>query len=535
LVDQPQADGRNWEHPYFDNFNSAFNPQTTINRDNVRSLRLKWTCELTPGSFSKAGAGSKSLAPKRRSRVQTIPLVIDGKIFVADGNNVVYSIDAEAGSPRWSFGAPLEGDMEFGLLHTLNYHKGLVYIVSSNCVLYGLHPDSGAVGFQMSGIFPDGAKGYSGRTAPSFFHDTGITGAATPYEVTARGCVASCDLSSKEVRWRWFSVPPAVKGPKNWDKDASKGNIKAYPGDWGKTEFSGRGSVWTQPVVDEEAERVYFGTGDPDLFLLKGSLVPGPLLYTDCLVALNPNTGKMLWYYQSTPHDVVSWDFGWNTILAEAEVDGKKRKVAIGGTKGNHVYVLDAETGKPIYSPVRVGHNTTPLNVNLGNEADLLRSLEPGVYCPGHGGGINAGLAFAYNHIYVSSQRMEQRAEWHRGKYRGKPMKIMKLTNTDSPQHSTISAIDAGRGEIRWSFFIPNIHQSAGLVVSGGVLYAVDRKGVFYMLDALNGELIRMEQLDGAGSAGVSVAASKGGEMRVFVPLTGAEGSPNKLLCFGLS
>lgn len=528
-----QAEGLNWEHPYFDNFNSAFNPQTTINRENVRSLELKWTCELAPANFQKKGAKSGSRT-SRPSRVQTIALVIGGNAFVADGNNVLYSVDAKTGSPRWSFAAPLEGKTEFGLVHTLNFHGGLVYLVSSNCILYGLDPASGALRFKMGGIFPDGAKGYSGRTAPSFFHEMAITGAATPYEVTARGCVASCDLSTRKAGWRWFSVPPAVKGRKNWDVEADKGNIKAYPDDWGKTEFSGRGSVWSQPVVDEDAERVYFGTGDPDLFLLEGSIVPGPLLYTDCLVSLDPNTGKMLWYYQTTPHDVVSWDFGWNTILAEIQVDGAKRKVAIGGTKGNHVYVLDAETGRPVYAPVRVGHNTTPLNVNLGNDADMLRSLEPGVYCPGHGGGINAGLAVAYNNIYVSSQRVEQRAEWQQGRYRGKPMKTIKLTNTDSPQYSTISAIDAGRGEIRWSFFLPNLYQGAGLVVSGGVLYGVDRKGILYMLDAMSGDLLRSDDLGGAGSAGVSIAAAKGGEMRLLVPVTGTGGSPNKLLCFGL-
>jgi len=499
----------------------------------VRSLKLEWTCELAPANFGKKGAPSGSRT-SRPTRVQTIALVIDGNIFVADGNNVVYSVDSETGSPRWSFRAPLEGDMTYGLVHTLNFREGLVYMVSSNCILYGLDPKSGAVRFQMGGLFPDDAKGYSGRTAPSFFHETAITGAATPYEVTARGCVASCDLSSKKVGWRWFSVPPAVKGSKNWDVEARKGNIKAYRDDWGKTEFSGRGSVWTQPVVDEEAERVYFGTGDPDLFMLEGSIVPGPLLYTDSLVSLNSRTGKMVWYYQSTPHDVVSWDFGWNTILAEVLVDGARRRVAIGGTKGNHVYVIDAETGKPIYAPVRVGHNTTPLNVNMGNDADMLRSLEPGLYCPGHGGGINAGLAFAYNNIYVSSQRVEQRAEWQRGKYRGKPMKTIKLTNADSPQYSSISAIDAGRGEVRWSFFMQNLYQGVGLVVSGGVVYGVDRKGTLYMLDAMNGELIRSEALGGSGSAGVSIAASKGGEMRLFVPVTGFEGSPNKLLCFGL-
>ena len=108
LESHRQAEGLNWEHPYFDNFNSAFNPQTTINRENVRSLELKWTCELAPANFQKKGAKSGSRT-SRPSRVQTIALVIGGNAFVADGNNVVYSVDAKTGSPRWSFAAPLEG------------------------------------------------------------------------------------------------------------------------------------------------------------------------------------------------------------------------------------------------------------------------------------------------------------------------------------------------------------------------------------------------------------------------------------------
>jgi len=215
LESRRQADGRNWEHPYFDNSNRAFNPQTKINRENVRSLELKWTCQLSPANFRKEGTGSGSTT-SRPARVQTTALIIDGNAFVADGNNVIYSIDAKTGSPRWSFGAPLEGEMKFGLVHTLNYHGGLVYLVSSNCILHALDPENGALRFKMGGIFPDEAKGYSGRTAPSFYHEKAITGAATLYEVTARGCVASCDLSSKKVDWRWFSVPPAGQGPSAW-------------------------------------------------------------------------------------------------------------------------------------------------------------------------------------------------------------------------------------------------------------------------------------------------------------------------------
>ncbi len=539
--------GLDWEHPYFDEFNRSFNPQTTINRDNVRDLALKWTCVLDAATFGAAADDEEKASPEaRRRRIQTMALVIDGNVFVADGGNRVYCVDARSGSPRWSFQPPLAGGAGFRLVHTLNSHRGLVYMVSSDCVLYGLDPGTGTLKTRIGGIFPDDAKGYSGRTAPSFHGDSAITGAATPYEVTARGCVVSCDLQSKEVRWRWFAVPPAVTGPKNWDAEAHKGNISAYQNDWGETDFSGRGSVWSQPAVDEGTGTVYFGTGDPDLFLIEGSMVPGPLLYTNCIVAVDAKTGGMRWYHQTTPHDVMSWDICWSTILAEAEVDGRRRKVVIAGTKGNYVYVLDSETGKPVYSPIRVGYNTTQLNANLGDRADMLLSVKPGLYSPGRGGGINAALAFAYNTIYVSSHRMDQRAEWEDGTYRGKPMRVMKFTNADSPQFSTISAIDASRGEIRWSYFVPNFYHGAGLVVSGGVVYGVDREGVLHMLDAESGTLLRREALGGAGTTGVSIAATKNGEMRLFVSVGGRDGGggrgagaggggPNRLLCFGLT
>lgn len=517
-----------WKHPYFDEFNTSFNPQKVINRGNVGNLKLKWACRLTPGNFG----GPRHEKPK--GVVQTVALVVGGAAFVADGANNVYSVDARTGKPKWTYKAPTEGATGHELIHTLNYHDGLVYMLSSNCVLYGFDPETGELKNRVFDIFPDKASGYSGRTAPSFFGDNAIVGAATTHEGTARGCVAACDIRSKNVAWRWFAVPPAVIGPKNWDAEAKKGNISAYPNDWGETDLSGRGSVWSQPVVDSQAGLVYFGTGDPGLFV-EGSMMPGPLLYTNCLVSLDAKTGEMKWYFQTTPHDVLGWDTGWSTILAEVGFEGKKRKVVIAGTRGNLVYVLDAETGKPLYSPVRVGFNTEALNANLGDRADMTLSLKPGVYSPGRGGGIDAALAFADNTIFVSSQRIDQRADWRDWTYQGKPMRVIEFTNTDSPRFSTISAIDASRGEVRWSYFIPNSYQGAGLVVSGGVVYGVDGKGILYMLDAENGALIRKILLPGGASTGVSIASTKEGEMRLFVSVSARDGGPNKLLCFGLT
>ncbi|HUK75000.1 MAG TPA: PQQ-binding-like beta-propeller repeat protein, partial [Nitrososphaerales archaeon] len=165
--------------------------------------------------------------------------------------------------------------------------------------------------------------------------------------------------------------------------------------------------------------------------------------------------------------------------------------------------------------------------------ADMVGSLEPGVYCPAHNGGINAAAAFAYNTIFVATQRFEQRLEYVDGVHKGKAIRRAKLTDMEAPRYSTISAIDGSRGEIAWSYFIPNGYQGAGLTVSGNVVFGVDRTAILYMLDASNGTLLRKEPLGGHGSAGASIAATREGEMRVFVPVSGAAGAENKLVCFG--
>jgi outer membrane protein assembly factor BamB len=163
----------------------------------------------------------------------------------------------------------------------------------------------------------------------------------------------------------------------------------------------------------------------------------------------------------------------------------------------------------------------------------MVGSLEPGTYCPAHNGGINAASAFAYNTIFVATQRFEQRLEYVDGVHKGKAIRRAKLTDVETPRYSTISAINGSRGEIAWSYFIPNGYQGAGLTVSGNVVFGLDRSAILYMLDASNGALLREDHLRGHGSAGASIAATREGEMRLFVPVSGAGGTENKLVCFG--
>jgi outer membrane protein assembly factor BamB len=198
------------------------------------------------------------------------------------------------------------------------------------------------------------------------------------------------------------------------------------------------------------------------------------------------------------------------------------------------VYVLDAKTGKPLYTPIRIGYNAMPLNSDKENLSDMKSVLKPGFYSPGHLGGINAPLAFAYNTIYVASQRLDQVAKYYDAVYNGKKVKGVHLEHEDTPEYSTLYAIDARRGEVKWTHFMETTFQSAAITVSGGLVFAVERGGVLHLLDAETGSHLKEFDLGGYGRAGVSLGSNREGRTRAFIPVSGRGGAPNRLVCLGL-
>ena len=523
-----------WLHPFSDVSNTGFSPQTQISPQDVQALRIIWSTGVAPeGKVPKAGGGPF------RVGVQTTPLVISGDVFVADGYNTVYAIDAETGKKKWT--TSVGGSPNTGTVHGLNYRDGSLFMVGPDGTLWELSAKNGRAAKKIQGIgkqIPGSPGVYGGGRTPVFFRDSVIVGLPTQGASetgSGRGFVAAYSLKGGKPLWRWFAVPPAKKGPKRWHLEAGKGNIPPFPNDWGKTSNIGGGGVWGTMAVDDSAHRVYCGTGNSDLFANAELDVPGPNLYTDCIVSLDAETGKMLWYYQATPHDLLGWDIGWNVILANVEIDGSKKKAVIAGSKNNHVYVLDADNGRPLFAPIRIGYNKTLLNAAKDGDADMTSSLSPGRYSPGHLGGINAPLAFAYNTVYVASQRVDMDAKYEASNYMGKRVKGIALKNSATPQYSSIYAIDCGRGEVRWVYFMKETYQSASITVSAGMVLAIDRKGTLHILDAHQGTPLRDIALGGYGRAGAAFGSTSGGKTRIFVPVSGAEGESNRVVCIGTS
>jgi len=259
-------------------------------------------------------------------------------------------------------------------------------------------------------------------------------------------------------------------------------------------------------------------------------------LYTNSVIALDVETGDLKWYYQTTPHDVLQHGFGWSVVLAKATIDGEEKKVVVAGSKSGYVYELDAETGELVIPPVEVGVHLKNHNSNLGNNADMTLNQIEELACPGGNGGIEAPLAFSQNTIFVASQNRCFHWRPIEDAYKGERVWVAGPA-VERPQNATLYAVDASTGGIKWRFDMPNPYQGAGIIVSGGVVYAQDRIGTLYMLDEETGEELRTIFFGGLGAAGVTIGTNPLGEMMLFVPSGGGEiivPTPGTITAFGL-
>lgn len=521
--------GTNWSLPGFDVFNTNFNPQTQITNENVADIQLKWLYQVP----AKPAGVEGSIAPEG---IQTTPLVINGIVYFATGYNRIIALEGTTGREVWSFQPNVTSYFEkpwwSGRFATrsLTLYKGILYMQGNDCSIYGFEPTTGELRFHLPDTckdIPGNTGQYFGVMAPVFYKDTLITRSNGAF-YGARGFVAAYDLNTKELLWRWYSVPPAGGEPDWGLKDAAKGNINAYKGDWGNSDLIGGGTPWGYMAVDEETGLIYTNIGDPSSIGFDAALRLGPNLFTTSIVALDADTGELVWYYQTAPHDINNHDPVWSVILAKTTINGADRKVVISASKSNYVYVLDALTGKPVYDPIKIGPpSINSPNDNAGNSANLTLSTDVllgKVHCPSQLGGPFAHPAFAYNTIFVSSQNLCGTAQRAKIPYKDRVIdgyNFFILLNI--PQNSTIYAIDASTGKPKWEFFIPNRFQSAALTVSGKVLYAMDRVGTFYAIDVDTGELLKKIPFNSFGSAGVGIGADARGDMMILVATGGAE------------
>jgi len=522
----------NWLKPAVNDHNTNFHPQNSINRDNVKNLVLSWIYQVPEDPF-KIPYVAPSLG------LQTAPLVVSGIVYFTTFYNRVIALNAETGAEIWKYQVDV---MEFVdeewwwpvlSQKSITYENGTIYFMASDCRIIALDALDGSEVF----VIPDVCKNVEGNTgfyfgehAPLIFENL-LIARPSVQDGGGRGFVVAYDLDTLKEVWRWFSVPPVGGDPK-WDfKDGDKGNIKPFEGDWGETDLIGGGAVWSLITMDEETRTIYFSTGSSP-GVIDAALRPGPNLYASSIIALDVDTGKMKWYHQIAPHDINDHEIGWSVILGEIEIEGQRKKAIMAGSKTDHVFVLDALSGKLIHEPLRLGNQAFNVpNDNAGNNADLKisqKTLVGKTFCPGGNGGIEHAGAFASNTLYYVSQKVCWTVTEGPVNYKGKDMQgFIYGAAAGERQNATMFAIDVSDMSIKWVFEMPNRYQSSGVTVSGGVIYAVDRASVMYAIDQETGKEIRRIQWGGLGAGSITLGATARGDMMLFIPSGGGQVAAN--------
>ena len=328
------AEPQNWYTLGRDQNGSYYSPLKDIDAGNVARLGFAWTYDLGQ--------------PLRAQ--EATPLVIDGIMYTSGTWGFVYALDAATGHELWRYDPkasyqaarnPCCDLMNRGVA----VWRGKVYVASVDGRLHALDAANGRKLWEADTI-TDHSLPYSSTGAPQIAGGVVVIGnsGADMGRGGVRGYVSAYDLDTGALRWRFYTVPGDVGAAyENPELAAADKTWDAHR----KPEYKGGGTAWDGFAYDASANLVYFGTGNAAPYDLRqvGS-EKLDALYTASIIALHADTGRLAWYYQTTPHD--SWDFDavQKLILAEMNVDGADHPVIMQASKNGFFYVLDRHTGQ---------------------------------------------------------------------------------------------------------------------------------------------------------------------------------------------
>jgi quinohemoprotein ethanol dehydrogenase len=344
-----EADGTDWP-AYGRTFSeSHYSPLTEINVATVRHLGLAWTLDLDV---------TNSIAA---------PLEIDGVIYLGAGHGVVHAVDAKTGKLLWRYDAKAPGvagskmRVAWGI-RGIAFWKGRVYAGTTDGRLIALNGKDGTLAWSVQTVDPKNGATITGP--PRAFNGKIVIGFAGEDFSPLRGYVTAYDAETGTQIWRFYTVPgqPGTKDNAASD-DVMQMAARTWSGEWWK--HGGGGGVWNSFTYDPEYNRLYFGTGNgaPINWKIR-SPGGGDNLFIASIVAVDADTGKYVWHYQTVPGDSWDYDSSCDMTLATLEIDGKPRRVIIHAAKNGFIYLIDRENGKLI-SADKLGTVTWADHVDL--------------------------------------------------------------------------------------------------------------------------------------------------------------------------
>ncbi len=441
-----------------------FSALDQINTNNVPHLAVQWIFQ-----------------PDVKGKFETTPLVVDGLLYGTGSDNVAFALDARTGRAIWRYerrlpeklraccgqvnrGFALLGDKLF--LATLDAHVIALDTKTGNLIW-----DAEAIDYR---------KGYSFTLAPLVVKDKVIVGISGG-EFGIRGFIDAYEAETGKRAWRFYTIPgPGEPGHETWEGDSWK---------------TGGAPAWVTGTYDPELNLIYWGIGNPGPDV-DGEVRKGDNLYSDSVVALTADTGKLGWYFQFTPHDVHDWDSTEVPVLVDADWKGQRRKLLVQANRNGFFYVLDRTNGKFLLAKP-YARNTWAKEIGPDGRPVVLSGTDPtpegNAVCPGIGGATNF-MSPSYSPqtrlFYLAAREQCDKVTTATQPYReghlywGSGFRPV----PGEKDWGAVRALDPGTGAIKWEFKYYSAPWAGVLSTAGGVVFAGDMEGNLIALDARTGK-----------------------------------------------
>lgn len=468
-----------------------------IHEGNVQQLRPLWAYQVN--SLQK---------------FETSPLVVDGVMYISEPPSHVTALDTRTGRPMWKYRRIIPDDLRVccgEVNRGVAILGDLIYIGTVDAHLVALHAKTGAVIWDVE--VANYKTGHSITAAPLAVKDKIVIGMAGG-EYGVRGFLDAYDAKSGKRAWRFWTIPgPGEPGNETWKGDSWK---------------TGSATTWVTGAYDPETNLVYWGTGNPGPDW-NGDVRGGDNLYSDCLIALDLDTGKLKWHFQFTPHDVHDWDATEVPVLVDGEVRGQKRKLVVFANRNAFYYVLDRVTGQFLVGKPYAKQTWAKGLDDSGRPSrapGTMPSLEGTPVWPSVAGAANwysptfspkSGLFYVAVResgavYFIGDPEYKEGEQFNGGGFRSVPGEL---------QYGAVRAFVPATGEMKWEYRLFSPPWAGLLSTAGNLVFGSTNEGQVFALQASTGKPLWRYQTGGVGR-GNPISYSVEGKQYVAVTMGNA-------------
>ncbi len=414
-----------------------FSPLTKINASNVKHLSVAWLYDLPQGGGS----------------VKATPLFVDGVLYFSTPDHA-YAVEARTGRELWHY----TWTRNRGGTHIGNRGVGIfgdsVFFLTPDCNLVSLDIKTGREKWFKE--FCSLELMYFGSVAPVVIKDRLMVGVSGD-DLDQPAYLDARNPENGELIWRWYVTPQKKDDP----------GIETWPNlDMAK---HGGGMTWQPVTYDPELNLIYVTTGNPQPVVAYANR-KGANLFTASIVALNADTGKMVWYFQSSPNDTHDWDATQTPVIFDGVINGQPRKLLAQASRNGKFFVLDRTNGKSIVSSEFIKTNWSLGYDEKGQpipNPEKRPQIAGALVTPDQGGATNwysPSFSPQTGLFYVNATRSF--SVWYIYDPSDNPMGWGGTDRGGYSEQGQLKAIDYKTGQIRWS--IPRYGGNSGLLSTAG-------------------------------------------------------------------